>query len=86
MECSNRFSEAAVGALGLKKILSVTYDDWVYVGKDGPEKPFKGMNEAFTKKVNAKYGYEKFTNVAEAYAVMDGAIDDVLEQSEAFLF
>jgi predicted N-acetyltransferase YhbS len=82
VESTNMFGAAYVQSLGFKPIKAYKYADWEYDGEDAPRYPFKDLNEGFTRIVNERNGYPKYTNAAEACILMDTAIDTILEQAE----
>ena len=82
VESTNAFGAAYIRSLGFKPIKTYKYADWVYQGDDAPRYPFKSLNEDYTRIVNERCGYPKYTNAAEACILMDAVIDDIISKAE----
>ncbi len=80
-QTSHDLSAKVVESIGMKWVTSIKYDEFLYKGTDGTEKPiFKGIDAWFTARINKTRPKEKqLTTSASQFSIYEGNIKEILE-------
>ena len=82
-ETTNYFASVPIDRLGATCVGKIYYDDWVLKGPNGDSRPFQGLNEEFTKRINnRRVGKKPLTDLAKYLNVYDFDFERILALHE----